>query len=272
MSTRGYNKHPIPCLRYQERKNRWTEQRAHFMASPDSNERLPSGFILEHNVASQDVWEAIEKWLSTDMLPSCPAPLAPIAATTKTEKNNVTAEMSNTNEKPMIKVPIPWETGSQMQHRKIAQFGNCKYDYLADIAVACDGDEFNSTSHPIPEYIRQVLLHPDKIDDSEKYTQCIINLYEGVNEIPWHVDHEYFGERVLVYTFGEERPLLFRKKKKCDNSLDGYIYAKSYPRHCSMYLLKGEARKEWEHSVPSGLGQRVSITFRSWQGPREFCK
>lgn len=256
------------------------------MDSSHSYGTLPNGFSIEHDVASPDVWESIQTWLSTNKLPSYPEPSAPITSTLKTGSNCITEISKN----ELIEIPIPWETGTQMQQRKVAQFGNCKYDYLADIAVVCERDDSNSTSHPIPEYIRRVLLHPDKIEESEEYTQCIINLYEAENEIPWHIDHEYFGEKVLVYTFGEERPLLFRKKKDGDNSLDdlkdddggreniggekcdSYVYSISYPRHCSMYLLKGEAREIWEHSVPSGLGQRVSITFRSWRGPPECCK
>mmetsp|Transcript_5947 Transcript_5947/g.11619 ORF Transcript_5947/g.11619 Transcript_5947/m.11619 type:complete len:260 (+) Transcript_5947:136-915(+) len=257
------------------------------------NCRMPNGFSIEHDVASPDVWESIQKWLSTNMLPSYPEPSTPITATLKTGNNYMTEISSESEHKnELIEVPIPWETGRQMQQRKVAQFGNCNYDYVADIAVACEGDDSNSISHPIPEYIRRVLLRPDKIEDTETYTQCIINLYEAENEIPWHIDHEYFGEKVLVYTFGEERPLLFRKKNNGDNSLDdledddggrenlggegcdsdSYVYSVSYPRHCSMYLLKGGAREIWEHSAPCGLGQRVSITFRSWRGPRECCK
>ncbi|KAL7444112.1 hypothetical protein ACHAXM_009862 [Skeletonema potamos] len=140
-----------------------------------------------------------------------------------------------------------------MQGRQVAQFGSCKYDYIADEAVLCE------QIIPIPTYIRQTLLSNE---DSEQYTQCIINVYEAQHKIPWHVDHEYFGDKVLVYTFGEERPLLLRKPVSIkDESL-------AYPRHSSKYVLQGIARNEWEHSVPSGNGKRVSITFRSWRGAK----
>ena len=102
-----------------------------------------------------------------------------------------------------------------------------------------------------------------------------INVYEAGNKIPWHLDHEFFGSNVLVYTFGEDdRPLLLRRPIVAEANEDsggegeGYIYSRAYPRHCSKYLLSGPARHVWEHSVPSGKGERVSITFRSWVGPK----
>lgn len=210
----------------------------------------PDGFSLEHDVVQPDVWATIQHWLSSNMLPD-----------------------SSTNER--IYVPIPWETGHQMQGRKVAQFGNCRYDYVADVA-----DQFDNPSNddddappPIPDYIRQTLLNGEQ--NCQQYTQCIINMYEANNEIPWHLDHEYFGPEVLVYTFGENRPLLLRKPVNGDENIHNqekedkvYIYSRSLPRHCSKYALSGPARHVWEHSIPSGKGERVSITFRSWVGPK----
>jgi len=108
---------------------------------------------------------------------------------------------------------------------------------------------------------------------TQNNTQCIINMYEAENEIPWHLDHELFGPEVLVYTFGEDRPLRLRKmnteavRHKTDTD-DGYVYTQVYPKHCSKYILSGPARYVWEHSVPSGKSDRVSITFRSWIGSK----
>lgn len=225
----------------------------------------PDGFSLEHNQVRPGVWTNILRWLSSDMLPS--------------------TSISRANHGKLMHVPIPWESGPEMQGRKVAQFGNCRYDYIADIAEQCDPSPTNDASgapQPIPDYIRQTLLSEHQ-HNCEQYTQCIINKYEATNEIPWHLDHGHFGPEVLVYTFGEERPLLLRKQINRDSAtglarMDGdqrenndgalsYIYARVFPRHCSKYLLSREVRHVWEHSVPSGKGERFSITFRSWVGP-----
>jgi len=236
----------------------------------------PAGFSLEHDAVQPGVWETIRHWLSSGMLPE--------SEYSAEEGETAAATMPNRS----IYVPIPWETGPQMQGRKIAQFGNCRYNYDADIAEH-RGDQLNVGDDlvpPIPDYIFHTLL--DGEQGRRQYTQCIINVYEANNEIPWHLDHEHFGPKVLVYTFGENRPLLLRKpcnddekinhgesilsQRKGSNQIVGdkkvYIYSQSFPRHCSKYILSGPARHSWEHSVPSGKGRRVSITFRSWVGPK----
>jgi len=215
-----------------------------------SDDIVPSGLSIEHNQVRHEVWENIQHWLSSNMLPS-----------------------SISNPTNLIYVPISWETGTQMQGRRIAQFGNCRYDYIRDVAEYCNVDEDNN-AYQIPNYIYHTLLHGQK--NSKQYTQCIINMYEAENEIPWHLDHELFGPEVLVYTFGEDRPLRLRKlhdtnteaNRHTTDTDDGSVYTQVYPKHCSKYVLSGPARHVWEHSVPSGKSDRVSITFRSWIGPK----
>ena len=100
----------------------------------------PSGFHLVHNAVSNETWEVIQRWLSSNMLPS-----------------------SANEPSKLMCVPILWETGEQMQGRVIAQFGSCKYDYTVDDAVLCD----QSTMIPIPSYIRETLLENEGGDDEE---------------------------------------------------------------------------------------------------------
>ncbi|EJK48020.1 hypothetical protein THAOC_33221 [Thalassiosira oceanica] len=191
----------------------------------------PHGFELCQDELSAEVCRSIENWLRLGV----PLPGSSAA------------------------VEIPWRTGDEMQSRRIAQFGASEYDYKNDVAVLCSGP-------PIPSYLKEKLLdgvnHASGSDSGvEEYTQCIINLYRAENDIPWHVDHPHFGENVLVYTFGEARPLLFRLKVR-----PRAIY-RACPRHGSKYTLSGSARYDWEHSVPPGKGFRASITFRTWTGP-----
>lgn len=225
----------------------------------DDEHDFPEGFHLKHNAVSNKTWEIIQHWFSTNELP--------ISSSMDDMKN-------------LVHMPIKWETGPQMQGRKIAQFGSCRYDYTADTAVLVEP----SYVDPIPAYIRATLLASED-DENDAYTQCIINVYDADNEIPWHLDHSYFGDKVLVYTFGEERPLLLRRpipRIEENKTIAKIEYGpielhqpeedctfhtiRTYPRHGSKYILEGSARNEWEHSVPSGKDTRVSITFRTWRG------
>ena len=220
--------------------------------SSEQDSEIPSGFQLEHNIVPEETWQAIQHWLSTEMLPS-----------------------SANDPANLTRVEIPYEIGSV--DRRVAQFGSCKYDYDEDSVIF-----FDSIEYPIPTFIRETLLANEIGGDGEEYTQCIINIYEDENEIPWHVDHKYFGKKILVYTFGASRPLCLRRPishkdgksieygsigLQCPQEEYTFQLTQAYPRHCSKYILEGPSRSDWEHSVPSGKGKRVSFTFRTWRGP-----
>jgi alkylated DNA repair dioxygenase AlkB len=143
--------------------------------------------------------------------------------------------------------PIPRETGAQ--NRQVAQFG-FRYDYGKDIVDTA------TPTPPIPPSLLDLLGIPPE------YTQCIINKYEPNILIPWHKDDLAFGPTVLVYSFGEERPLWMR----CADNYDEQYQV--IPTHCSKYVLSGEARYDWEHMVPTGKHDRTSFTFRSQDSKR----
>lgn len=191
----------------------------------------PCGFSLEHNVVSNEVWENLDSWLQSKRF------------------------IENGQE---ISCPVPWqEEGHVMQNRRIAQFG-ARYDYQVDCV------DMSTQTPPIPSFLRKALLDDVALSSSsssltDNFTQCIINDYATADTvIPWHKDHPDFGPVVLVYTFGDNRPLNFRLLE--DNV---YKYYVAQPRHGSRYILSGPARNDWEYSVPEGKGRRISITFRS---------
>lgn len=155
----------------------------------------------------------------------------------------VLQEWIQTNQLRDESVPIPWEIGAQ--NRPVAQFG-FRYDYEQDTV------DTTTPTRPIPP----ALLH--LLDIPPHFTQCIINKYEpDISTIPWHMDDLSFGPSILVYSFGEARPLLLRR---ATNHEERY---QAIPSHCSKYVLQDEARYEWEHMVPTGKGHRTSFTFRS---------
>ena len=167
-----------------------------------------------------------------------------------------------------------------------------------------------------------IVIQDDGINDDDEdeiktsvgiFTQCIVNVYRPTttttttttspkeisrdyndetatdssnningSHIPWHIDDHRFGPVIIVFTFGETRPLNMRLKKHNNNDNydydgiddddgdDGDVdcckkesYFTAHPPHRSCYKLSGSARTQWEHSIPTGTGWRVSITFRS---------
>lgn len=207
---------------------------------------FPEGLLVEHDVIPEQVWDILQSWLENDRF-------------------------------PYEKSPIPWEIGAQ--NRRVAQFG-FRYNYNTSVV------EFADEVPEIPRTLQKLLLESCGKNlgglqaDPTSFTQCIINIYREKDIIPWHWDHVDFGPVVLVFTFGEDRPLQLRRlKDSCRPSLElpssqchheegdfadnDYDYYTVHPRHRSSYVLSGPARYEWEHSVPPGNGYRVSITFRT---------
>ncbi len=104
-----------------------------------------------------------------------------------------------------------------------------------------------------------------------KYTyfnQCIINEYIGryKHGINWHIDSTQFGDIIACFTIGQEWPIYFKKDGK-EFKLSAEIG--------SLYIMTGDSRYEYQHSIPSRLSDynlgenvqrttRYSITFRHY--------
>ena len=243
------------------------EDHASDKKSPE--EFLPEGFSVDHNVISEYAWKMIERWISTDEFV-----IEHKCAFVKEEVEN------------LVRYKIPWEMGAQS--RRVAQFG-FRYNYEKDIV------EMNDPNTPeIPPRLRDLLRLDEPImGHVYNFTQCIINVYNPETIIPWHVDDKMFGPVVLVYTFGEDRPLYLRRQREQLNADDHstishpadlpwhefralewkdepdilnpslYDYSIAKPCHGSRYILSGASRLEWEHAVPRGQGLRISFTFRT---------
>ena len=176
-----------------------------------------------------------------------------------------------------------------------------------------DVDNYDDNDNNNKEDEDEEEIKTTKLKSSSNFTQCIVNVYRPTattvessqsplnhqntttakaktttsttttssSSIPWHVDDPQFGPVIIVFTFGETRPLYMRLKHDNNNSssndddddggdgdgdgADCYYrsYFTAHPPHRSCYVLSGAARHRWEHSVPPGSGWRVSITFRT---------
>jgi alkylated DNA repair dioxygenase AlkB len=234
-------------------------------------------------VVSESTWEILHHWLQTNefILPSREDEESDTENNNRHKKSAAAATPQN-----IAKSPIPWEMGGQK--RQVAQFG-FRFNYESS-QVEFSGPQTTIPEIPLP--LRHLLLDDldQKLDpvwkvltlgsfDPNIFIQCIINVYQAVTIIPWHLDHIDFGPIILVFTFGEDRPLPMRRLKSSNKKdqekpadpfqhrinypEDAYDYYTATPNHRSCYILSGQARDTWEHAVPTGSGLRVSITFRS---------
>ncbi len=95
--------------------------------------------------------------------------------------------------------------------------------------------------------------------DGEHLQQCLINEYLPGAPIGWHRDRPAFEKVVGISLLS---PCSFRLRKRVGERFERRTVEVA-PR--SIYAMTGEARSEWEHSIPPAKAHRYSITFRNFR-------
>jgi alkylated DNA repair dioxygenase AlkB len=89
--------------------------------------------------------------------------------------------------------------------------------------------------------------------------QVLVTEYPAGAGIGWHKDKAVFGD---VVGLSLAAPCVFRLRRKTGST---WLRASLIIDPRSAYLLRGPARSEWEHSIPSVNDCRYSITFRNFK-------
>lgn len=123
------------------------------------------------------------------------------------------------------------------------------YDY--------EGWKIHPTDPP-PEWVRPVMERAAEAAGVDVATleQLMIARYPPGATIGWHRDAPMFGSPVIGISLAAPCTMKFRRPA------DGARYALLLePR--SLYILDGEARTQWQHSISPGANTRYSITMRT---------
>ena len=88
----------------------------------------------------------------------------------------------------------------------------------------------------------------------------LVTQYGPGAAIGWHKDRSVFGDVLGISLLA---PCSFRFRRRRVTGWDR-VSLELEPR--SIYLLRGPARSDWEHSIPAVDGLRYSLTFRSVLG------
>ena len=91
----------------------------------------------------------------------------------------------------------------------------------------------------------------------EKLHQVLVLEYGPGAGIGWHKDKAVFGDVIGVSLLSAAN---FRLRRQVGDQWQR-VSLTAEPR--SAYLLSGEARSEWEHSIPPVDALRYSVTFRN---------
>lgn len=145
----------------------------------------------------------------------------------------------------------PFEFHGYLGNRQVVSYG-FRYDYGGQALRAAD---------PVPDFLsplREIASAASGIAATD-LEQALVTEYAPGAGIGWHRDKPMF-EKVVALSFVE--PCILRLRKKHDS---GWQRAKALIEPRSCYLMSGDVREAWEHSITPMIALRYSVTFRSFK-------
>ncbi len=143
----------------------------------------------------------------------------------------------------------PFEFHGFTGNRRTVSFG---------IHYAFDGSGLRE-AEPIPGWLQPLRARTAALagQGPEAFVHALVIEYAPGAGIGWHRDRPVFGN-VAGISLLAQAPLRFRRKAGA--KWERFTLT-AEPR--SAYLLRGEARHEWEHSIPQLETLRYSVTLRT---------
>ena len=123
-----------------------------------------------------------------------------------------------------------------------------------------DFDDASFTqAEPIPDWLVPVRIRAAAFARlaCEDFAHALVIRYDPGAGIGWHRDRPQFDKVVGIALAG---PTAMRFRQRTDS---GFRRANVRLEPRSAYLLTGEVRERWEHSIAAQEALRFSITFRS---------
>jgi alkylated DNA repair dioxygenase AlkB len=131
--------------------------------------------------------------------------------------------------------------------RGYAQFGH-RYDTARRKALA---------TLPIPDFIAELLTRAARAACvAQPFDQVICTVYPKGAQIGWHTDAPCFDNCIIGISIGSPATMQFRH----GGSEEPGFAVELQPG--SMYVLQGEARRNYEHRIARVKNSRYSLTFR----------
>jgi alkylated DNA repair dioxygenase AlkB len=123
-----------------------------------------------------------------------------------------------------------------------------------------DFDDASFTqSEPIPDWLLPLRERAADLADlaPADFAHALVVRYDPGAGIGWHRDRPQF-DKVVGISLGAATVMRFRQR-----TASGFRRANVELEPRSAYLLTGEVRADWEHSIAAHQALRFSITFRS---------
>jgi DNA oxidative demethylase len=112
---------------------------------------------------------------------------------------------------------------------------------------------------PVPDWLLPARARAAELAgvEPEELVEILVQRYPPGSTIGWHRDAPAFGTVVGISIAGSSRLRFQRGKRDARRVFEVTLEARSG------YVLAGEARRSWEHSIPPAKEMRYSITFRT---------
>lgn len=145
----------------------------------------------------------------------------------------------------------PFQFRGYEARRRVVSFGY-RYDFNSARLEAAE---------PIPAWLQPARERAEAFAGVAPggLQQLLINEYLPGAPIGWHRDRPQFERVVGISVLA---PCVFRLRRRVGAGFERRSLTLA-PR--SVYLISGEAREQWEHSIPPVAEHRYSITFRSFR-------
>jgi alkylated DNA repair dioxygenase AlkB len=143
----------------------------------------------------------------------------------------------------------PFEFHGHLGNRRVVSFG-LRHDYSRRSVEAAPD---------MPSFLDALLRRAAEFSGcpADAFAQVGINQYPPGAGVGWHKDKPQFGVIVGVSLLA---PATMRFRRPTVSGWER-ISQTVHPR--SIYIISGEARTDWEHSVPPVEALRYSINFRT---------
>ena len=154
----------------------------------------------------------------------------------------------------------PFQFGAFEGKRRVASFG-FRYDYALRKLQEAD---------PIPGWLASIIPSVENFGELPEGSvrQILCTEYDVGVGIGWHRDKPHF-DKIFGLSLGAA--CKFRFRRAAGDKWQRFTLP-AEPR--SLYMMSGESRQAWEHSIPGVEQRRYSITFRTMRddvaetGPR----
>jgi alkylated DNA repair dioxygenase AlkB len=148
----------------------------------------------------------------------------------------------------------PFQFGAYEGKRRVASFG-FRYDYsLRKLQEA----------HPIPGWFTSVIRSVEAFGGlpAGSVAQVLCTEYDAGVGIGWHRDKPHFDE---IFGLSLKSACKFRFRRPAGAKWERFTLI-AEPR--SLYMMSGESRQVWEHSIPAVEQRRYSLTFRTMRNDK----